>query len=152
MAEALQKLHPRHYAAIRLRIEGRPNSYICEQIGCKERVLHLWFSDPLVKAELARQMERVQEMFAERLVASAMSGLNAMEELLATPLRDPDVEYEVKLRAVESVLDRNPFTARPAGQQGSPVNVYVGSLTDDQLRAKARELAQSIAGEAEEEE
>src|SRR5215207_3864072 len=64
MAHRLRDLGPQHHAAVRMRIEGVPSDEICERLGIERRTLYLWFVDPLVKAELTRQLARVDELFA----------------------------------------------------------------------------------------
>lgn len=40
-----------------MRIEGRPTAAICDALGVERRTVYLWFSDPLVKAELRGQLQ-----------------------------------------------------------------------------------------------
>jgi len=70
MAHRLRDLGPQHHAAVRMRIEGVPSDEICERLGIERRTLYLWFGDPLVKAELTRQLARVDELFAGQLETS----------------------------------------------------------------------------------
>ena len=139
--ERLQELGPKHHAAVRMRLEGQSNKQIAEHLDVKERTLHVWFSDQLVKDELESQLNRVNEVFAERLATNAMAGLDSMKELLEVPLRDADVSYSSKLEAVSDMLDRNPATAKVgANREGNSVSVTVGQLSDSELLSKAREI------------
>ena len=81
MSQRLQKLGPRHHAAIRMRIAGCSNRDIQEEIGVELRTLYLWFGDPLVQAEIDRQLERISGLLAERL---AVSGLQVPDPNRAT--------------------------------------------------------------------
>lgn len=63
-----------------MKVEGRRISYMAEALGVKDRTLHLWFSDDLVKAEVARLLSRVEDVFVE---ARATAGLRALNELSA---------------------------------------------------------------------
>jgi hypothetical protein len=74
----LLKLNTQHKAAARLRVEGRTNEQIAEDLGVAIRTLHVWFSDDLVKQEIRRLLERVEDVFVER---KATAGLRALEEL-----------------------------------------------------------------------
>jgi hypothetical protein len=41
-----------------MRLEGRTTDEVCSALEIKTRTLYLWFSDPLVKAELQAQLRR----------------------------------------------------------------------------------------------
>lgn len=74
----LKALNTLHLAACRMRVEGRNNAYIAEELGVQVRTLHVWFSDPLVKAEIKRLIGRIDDVFVER---KATAGLRALDEL-----------------------------------------------------------------------
>lgn len=74
----LAKLNTQHQAAARLRVEGKTNTQICEDLGVAMRTLHVWFSDERMKAEIKRLTDRIEDVFVER---KATAGLRALEEL-----------------------------------------------------------------------
>lgn len=134
----LQKLEPRHRAAVRLKILGKRNDFIAEELGVQKRTLEVWFSDPIIKAELAEQLERVDLLFAERLVSSSMLGLDKLEELLQLQVNGT-IDAETMLAIIRESLDRNPVTSK-AARGGGSIHFNFGNMTDDELKDKAREL------------
>jgi Homeodomain-like domain len=105
MPHRLRELGPQHHAAIRMRLEGVPTEQICEQLEIKPRTLYIWFSDPLVKAELAERQRRINELFAERVAVVASSALDELEAMVKGPTQGA-VTPETKLKAIKEVLDR----------------------------------------------
>ena len=100
----LRELGPQHHAAIRMRLEGLSTETTCEQLEIKPRTLYVWFSDPLVKAELVERQRRINELFAERLALVASSALDELETLVKAPTRGA-VTPETKLKAIKEVRD-----------------------------------------------
>lgn len=78
VANRLAKLNTQHRAAARLKVEGHRIAQISVELGVKDRTLHVWFSDPLMKAEIARLVDAVEDVFLER---KATIGLRALETL-----------------------------------------------------------------------
>jgi Homeodomain-like domain len=68
----LTKLGPRHHAAIRMKLAGASGRAIAAALGVERRTVWLWFSDPLVKHELARQLARLNRRFADLEAAAAV--------------------------------------------------------------------------------
>jgi hypothetical protein len=60
-----------------------------------------WFSDPLVKVALQRQIELINERFAERLAAAVSRALPELEEIAMQPAQGAPT-YEVKVRAIQA--------------------------------------------------
>ena len=88
-----------------MRIEGRSTDEICEALEIQPRSLYIWFSDPLVKAELNRQLDRINEVFAQKLAETAVSGLTALAEIASTPVGNP-LDWTTKLHAVRLILEK----------------------------------------------
>ena len=59
MSERLQALGPRHDAAIRLKLDGASGGEITDALDVQTRTVYLWMGEPLVKEELARQLDRI---------------------------------------------------------------------------------------------
>jgi hypothetical protein len=112
MSQRLQKLGPRHHAAIRMRIAGSSSRDIQEELGVQLRTLYLWFGDPLVQAEIDRQLERISDLMAEKLAVSGLRALDELMRVLGKPDREPDVSDEMKLAVARELLDRCPWMAK----------------------------------------
>lgn len=151
MPKELKKLEPKHLAAIRLRIVGKSNEFIAEELGVKERTLHEWWSMEIVKDEIDRQMETVEKEFATRLTAGAFHGLEALERIISNP--PEGISDDIYLKMLEMMLDRNPFTNPEYGNKGGNGGIPGGmvfnfnNLTNEQLREKAREIVEGKAKE-----
>jgi hypothetical protein len=148
----LSKLEPIHYAAIRLKIEGRRPPQIAEELDVALHTVHIWFSEPLVKDEVQKQLERVNEIFAERLASASLSGLEVLLEIAQVP-RDPDmpVSDALRMEAAMEILDRYPLTRKQGNGQGNTLNVNVSGMSDMQLLQRARELSGlTVDGDAKE--
>jgi hypothetical protein len=137
MPHRLTALAPRHHAAIRMKIDGAPGVAIAETLDVELRTVYLWMSDPLVKQELARQLERVNESFAQRLAIAALQGLEALRDLVEEPSERP-VEPALKLRAACELLDRYDriATCEPAASPASAL----AALSDEALVERARQI------------
>jgi hypothetical protein len=88
-----------------MRVEGRTTDEICSALEIKPRTLYLWFSDPLVKAELRAQLETVNEIFAEKLAETAVQGLTALAEAATAPVDEP-LDWATKLEAIRLIVER----------------------------------------------
>lgn len=105
MSRTLTALGPRHHAAIRLKLNGASGAAIAQSVGVKRRTVYLWMGDPLVKHELERQLERLNDEVALRLAAAALAGLEELTGLLGQPnSRSPDPME--KLAIGTEILDR----------------------------------------------
>lgn len=105
MPHRLAALSPRHHTAIRLKLSGASGAEIAEQVGVERRTVYLWMSDPLVKDELERQLERLNDEVAVRLATAALAGLEQLTDLLRRPAsRNPDPME--KLAVAREILDR----------------------------------------------
>ena len=118
-----------------MRLEGLSTETICERLEIKPRTLYLWFSDPLVKAELAERQRRINELFAERLALVASSALDELETLIKAPTQGA-VTPETKLKAIKEVLDRAAATPDPCHE----LRRNLQSMSDEELRNSARWL------------
>lgn len=79
MSQRLDKLNLQHRAACRLKVEGKTIAHIAEELGVATRTLHVWFSDDLIKAELSRLHERIEDVWVQR---RSEVGLRALDELM----------------------------------------------------------------------
>jgi hypothetical protein len=68
----LTKLGPRHHAAIRMKLGGASGRAIAAALRVERRTVYLWMGDPLVKRELARQLMRLNQRFADLEAAAAV--------------------------------------------------------------------------------
>jgi hypothetical protein len=144
-------LQPNHHAAIRLKIEGKAPADIAVALGVKERSVHLWFSDDQIKAELQRQVEKINEVFVQRMAEVGMVGVHELLALARIPTGAEVLTAEMKLEVVREILDRLPQTARvgvnKGGGGGTQVftgPVAVANMTDEQLLKRAKELAAGV--------
>jgi hypothetical protein len=128
----LRSLDHKHYAAIRLRLEGANNATICDELRIQRDTLYRWWSDDLVKAELQRQAEHIDEVFAEKLASAGFKALEKMLEVAVDADRptDPDgipqpMSDDQRLKYLTEIMDRLPALSRVrerAGQAtGGPV-------------------------------
>jgi AcrR family transcriptional regulator len=68
-----------------MKVEGRSIAQIGAELGVATRTLHVWFSDDLIKAEVRRLLQRVDDLFVERLAQAGMRALDEMVEFASTP-------------------------------------------------------------------
>jgi len=105
MPHRLAALSPRHHTAIRLKLSGASGAEIAERVGVERRTVYLWMGDQLVKDELERQLERLNDEVAVRLATAALAGLEQLTELLGQPAsRNPDPAE--KLAIAKEILGR----------------------------------------------
>lgn len=102
----LKSLSERHHAAIRLRVEGRPNREICAELSISPKTLHQWWSDDLVRKEISHKIERIDEVFTEKLAMAGTTALDTLTDILMKPSRDADVSDHLKMEVANNVLDR----------------------------------------------
>lgn len=83
----LTALNLQHKAAARLKVEGKRNAYIAEELGVAVRTLHVWFSDDLMKAEIERLSERIDDIFTHTLATLGLRALNELSDFADTNAR-----------------------------------------------------------------
>ncbi len=105
VSQQLRALAPRHHAAIRLKLDGASGGAIAERLGVETRTVYLWMGDPLVKQELARQLERIGDEFARQLALAGVVGISQLTEAVQLPLEGP-ITAEQKLAFIREALDR----------------------------------------------
>ncbi len=62
VAQRLHKLSPAHHRAVALRVAGEPPQAIVQALGVQLRTVYVWFSAPLVKAEVERRSQEVDRL------------------------------------------------------------------------------------------
>jgi len=105
VSQQLRALAPRHHAAIRLKLDGASGGTIAERLGVETRTVYLWMGDPLVKQELARQLERIGDEFARQLALAGNVRISQLIEAAQLPLEGP-ITPEQKLAFIREALDR----------------------------------------------
>ena len=148
MPHRLSELKPQHHAAVRLRVEGRSTEEICEQLAVEKRTVYIWFSDPLVKAALTDQVDRVNELFAERLAAASVQAIEELISMAREPIHG-HLTPDMKLKVLREILDR----AQPARQEPDreASEGQLARLSDEALIARARFLASGLVAAADRE-
>lgn len=146
----LQKLEPRHYQAIRSRIEGRTNREIAQELQVRVQTVERWFSSPVVKDALQEQLARINEIFASRMATIGVRALDKLLEMVEEPHQGditPSMKLEILSMALQYSIPRQPDNGNGSGPAvGVNINNF-GSLTDEQLIARAKQLsAQVIEG------
>lgn len=89
-----------------MRLGGASGQAIADCLGVERRTVYLWFSDPLVKEELARQLERSNEAVTDTLVTAGLVGLERLRQLAELPI-EGTISPKLKLAAVKEMLDRS---------------------------------------------
>jgi hypothetical protein len=128
----LRQLDHKHMAAIRMRLEGVNNATICDELRIQRDTLYRWWCDDLVKAELQRQAEHIDEVFAEKIASAGFRALDKLLEVATEADRPVDpqgmpqaMSDDQRLKYLESILDRLPALARVrergVAQQGGVV-------------------------------
>ena len=138
MSEPLQALSPRHHAAIRLKLDGASGSEIAEALDVQTRTVYLWMGDPLVKDELARQLERIGDEFARELALAANTAITELRKMAELPIDGPLGTSE-KLSCIQEILDRFVPTTTMV-QERQPRQQELASLSDAELIALAHNL------------
>ncbi len=70
----------------------------------QRRTVYLWMGDPLVKDELARQLERISDEFARQLSRAALVAVSQLKEAVQLPVEGP-ITPEQKLAFIREALD-----------------------------------------------
>jgi len=139
MAKHLKELGPQHHAAIRLRAGGASPEEIAEELGVQRETVYVWFSDPLVKVVLDKQIRLINERFAERLAAAANRALTELEDVAMKAAQGAPT-FDVKLRALTAILDRCPATARVPGQVAPPNHSPFADVSTEELKERLAKL------------
>jgi AcrR family transcriptional regulator len=139
MPHRLHELGPQHYTAIRMRLDGASTDEICETLDVEKRTVYIWFSDPLVKAELSRQLARINEIFVEKLASTATTAIDQLKEMVEMPVQGP-LTPETKLKVVREILDRAAGGASIGGRQDG----IFSELSTDELLDIARVTADIV--------
>jgi hypothetical protein len=118
VTQQLRALSPRHHLAIRLKLDGASGREIADTLGVEIRTVYLWMGDPLVKQELARQLERISDEFACQLALAAMVGVSELREAVQLPI-EGSITPEQKLAFIQETLDRSErHFAQPSRELG----------------------------------
>jgi hypothetical protein len=112
MPRALHQLNLRHQTAITMRLAGSSPAAIAEHLMVKRRTIYLWFSDPLIKGELARRVEQINDSVDDRLATVALLAIDRLGELVDSALAEPTITIDQKLDAIREILDRCICTTR----------------------------------------
>lgn len=114
-----------------MRIEGRSTEQISRALEVRPRTLHIWFSDPL-----AEQLERFNEIFAEKYAAACLAAIDAAIRVVSQPVERPPSE-EMRLEYVRLLLDRHPLTA-PMAMKLRSIASYAHLLAPEDLHRTLR--------------
>lgn len=129
MPHRLKQLQARHHAAIRMRVEGRSSTEICEELGITRRTLYIWFSDPLVKEELASAQADMTDQLREKINQGVLRAIECLRQMVAAPIEGP-VPAAVRVQAARALLDRVPPKKQPeAAQEPSRVERVNGIMS-----------------------
>jgi hypothetical protein len=137
----LQKLEPRHKAAVRLRVEGKSNDVISERLGIAKTTIERWWGAPLIKEELERVLSDVDAAFAAKLAGAGLEAIDQLVGLMNMRSAEEGISNHQKLEVARELLDRVPQAVKtkdlpqdaPAAQQNM-VNVFA-NMDDAQLAA-----------------
>jgi transposase len=86
-----------------MKLNGASGQEIASTLGVRVRTVYLWMGDPLAKVELERQVERVNELFAQRLTATALTSVEQLQRLLEMPVPGP-ITPRWKLEAIREAI------------------------------------------------
>lgn len=112
-----------------MRIEGRSSREICEELGITPRTLYIWFSDPLVKEELASLQAGFSEQLREKINQGVLTAIEALTRMAGAPIEEP-VPAAVKAQAARALLDRVPAEKQTeATQEPSQVERVIGAMS-----------------------
>lgn len=139
VASKLTKLNQKHKAAARLKIEGRSNEFIAEQVDIKPETLIRWFSDELLKNYIDDLSAQVEINFAEKMATVGATALDQLLEMVQKPAADTDISDFTRLEVIREILDRLPQTARntergkqpPSGETNN--TLVFANMPNDQL-------------------
>lgn len=141
MARQLQRLGPRHHAAIQMRLAGDSPAGIAESLGVRRQTVYLWFCDPLVKQAVEDGIARTDRIVAQELAINALHALALLRDIAS---REPaDVaEARLQLDAVREMLDRHASTAvKDHEALARMIRDDIRAMDDDTLIATLNHLA-----------
>jgi hypothetical protein len=133
-----------------MRLEGQTTDEICSALEIKRRTLYLWFSDPLVKTELQAQLERINQLFAEKLAETAVQGLTALAEVATAPVNEP-LDWRTKLEAIRLIVERAippgvfPDPELPEDPAKAILYKVIREFSSDQLEELGRGAQEKLA-------
>jgi hypothetical protein len=136
----LRSLGPRHHAAIRLKLDGASGSEIADALDVQTRTVYLWMGDPLVKEELARQLDRIGDEFTRQVALAANTAITELRKMAELPVEGP-LETSEKLAVIQQILERYSAPNGPADRANS-FERELESLSDAELLAQAKELTE----------
>lgn len=146
----VQRMLPRHFRMLDLKVAGLTNRAIAEMLGCTEQSVGIVSRSPLFKAELNRRLKERNEdavvAEAESFASKARITLEENAGLAATTqveLLDSE-DDSVRLRSAGSILDR--VLGKPEGGDasgGAQVNIQINA-PDAQLLITALNESKEI--------
>ncbi len=128
-----------------MRLEGRSPSEIGAELSVERRTVYLWFGDPLVKAELGRQIRLINEAFVEKLACASLVAVEQLTAMIEQPVSDP-ITSDTKLKAIHEILNRSSWgsaAARDSAPAGT--GAFIQSLSKEQLILVGQSLAKTMA-------
>jgi AcrR family transcriptional regulator len=134
--------------AVMMRLDGRTPDQIAENLGVQRRTVYLWFSDPLVKAELESEHAQLSNRLREKIATAAVAAVDALREMIATPIEGP-ISDEARLAAMREVFTRiDPEAFHPPPREGpSPeLQRQLAELTPAERKEFVREAIKRLLG------
>lgn len=89
-----------------MRLEGRSNAEIMQEVRCQKKTLWEWFSDDKVKEYMQEMAERIDTEFATQMATAGFRAVQAMVELLDMPADTPTISTHQKHEVAADLLDR----------------------------------------------
>jgi len=127
-----------------MRIEGRSSAEICDELGITQRTLYIWFSDPLVKEELASLQAGFSEQLREKINQGVLTAIEALTRMAAAPVEEP-VSPAAKFQAARELLARVPLQNDAEVAQESSGAARVTSLMSKMNPQERREFSARAA-------
>lgn len=147
----IQRLLPRHFRMLELRLAGMKNRQIAEILDCSEQCVYVVSRSPLFIAEFNRlSKEQNAKAIAEErdaFVGKAKALLNeAAEQAAQTQISLLESEDDsVKLRASGSILDRALGRSDDRSAAGTTVNVQINTQDAQLLSLALKEANQNAS-------
>lgn len=152
----IQRMLPRHFKILQLKLAGLTNKAIAEMVGCSAEMVGIVIRSPIFNAEFQRRLKEQNNGEAqgeiEAFAGKARSILEQNSELAANTQVDllGCEDDSVRLRASGSILDR--VLGKPEGSEasgGPQVNIQINAQ-DAQLISVALRESKEITDAAEE--
>lgn len=145
----LKQLHPQHYRAIALRLQGADVSTIAKELNVTEGTVYAWFRQPLIKKELEEQSLEIIEGVKAQLLSGAEDAVKTIKRIARSPKMNPTV-----LNAARDVLDRigvkQGQRIEITGRGGGPIQVAHYSVSEQkQILEEALEALNTVDAEYE---